>query len=61
MKIYTKDRDDSLFCDEWELVIGEEWDKLNEGQRGFVSYNGEWRMAKKTKSDVSVIELRKTL
>lgn len=29
------------------LVSGERWDKLSEGQREIITYNGQWRLAEK--------------
>ncbi len=29
------------------LVSGKEWDKLSEGQREIITYNDEWKLAKR--------------
>ena len=61
MTIYTKDNELSYFATEWELTTMEEWDKLSEGQRGFVSHNGKWEMAKKIRETVPVSNIAKKL
>lgn len=35
----------------YKIIDGKEWDKLNETQREIISYNGEWKLAKKIREE----------